>query len=430
MGIELYWVSLVVFLCLSAFFSGSETALFSLSKVEHLKLAQDPRWLSRLVTRLWNRRERMLNTLLLGNNFANIGASLAGGAITAHYFSHSELMAFLFGFIGVTLLLIVFGEVLPKSVSVSWGLTIARLGAPLLMICYYLLSPLQMLTTAAANAGLRLLGIRPKGSEEFLSDEEMKILVTHGVHQSSVEASEMEMIGGVLDFSEATVDEIMTPRTELEAYEDSLPHDEMLEALRRSRHSRVLLYKETRDDITGVLHVKDVLLNPRTPFREFVRTPLFVPPKKNLYELLKEFRVAHTHIAVVSDEFGGVAGIVTLNDLLEEIFGKIEEKAGEQETLIVAEGERTFKIRGKIEVWDLNKALGLALPEESGRTLSGYLMNEIGHIPQPGERFEDDWGEYEILEVVRRRIEWVRMWRKLREKSEEAADALSVDRDD
>src|SRR5690606_5895854 len=130
---------------------------------------------------------------------------------------------------------------------------------PLLMIVYYALLPFQVVVTALANAGLRLIGVQPRGAEEFISDEEMKILVTHGAHHTSVEASEKEMIDGVFDFSETTVDEIMTPRTEIEALEDNMPHDALVAALRRSQHSRVLLYRESLDDVTGVLHVKDVL---------------------------------------------------------------------------------------------------------------------------------------------------------------------------
>jgi putative hemolysin len=318
------------------------------------------------------------------------------------------VLAFIFGAVGVTSLLIFFGEVIPKSISVQWARFMAYFCTLPLLTFYYLIWPIQFVVTSTASLALITFRIKPQSEEEFVSDEEMRIMVTHGVQESSVEEQEIEMIGGVLGFSDATADEIMTPRTEVQAYPIETPRDELIDSLRQSKHSRVLIYKESLDEVTGALHVKELLLNPDAPLENLVREPLLIPPKKDLYELLKEFRIARSHIAVVLDEFGGSAGIVTLNDLLEEIFGKIEEEEEDRETLIIPEGNDTYRIRGKIDIEELNEKFEINLSEEQGRTLSGYLFNLLGHIPKPSEKLSDDWGEYEILEVEKRRIIWVR----------------------
>ena len=403
-----YWLALLIFICFSAFFAASEIALFSLSKVQRLSYEQRGGFIHQIISWLYDRRVRVLNTILLGNNFVNIGASLSGGAIAQHYFQGNSVLAFIFGALGVTIIIIFFGEVIPKSMSVEKGERIIHITAPLLSGIVFILTPILTIITEISNLILKLMGIKPFHGEEFISDEEMKILVSHGALRPSVEKSEMDMIGGVLDFSESTVDEIMTPRTDLAAFPENIIEEELITVLKHCPYSRVLIYRNNLDNVIGILHVKEVLLHPGQSFKKYLREPKFVPPKKDLYELLKEFRISRTHIAVVVDEYGGVAGVVSLHDLLEEIFGKIEEKTKTEDTLLLSLGDLEYKIQGKMDVWDINTKLGIKLPEAQGRTLSGYLMNQLGRIPQAGDHFKDEWGEYEILEVAHRRIGWVK----------------------
>ena len=224
-----------------------------------------------------------------------------------------------------------------------------------------------------------------------------------------LEQDERELIDSVVEFGSARARDIMTPRPQLCAFPDTTPHDAMVERMRRLQFSRVLVYRETLDDIRGVLHVKDLLLNPEGDYRTMLRKPLVVPENKGLTDLLREFRLRRVHIAVVCDEYGRTAGVVTMDDLLEEIVGEITDENRGGPEAIRQIGPTTWLVPGRTDVVDLRDQLGLDLSEELGRTVSGYLTNRLGRIPAVGDSIEQEGFRLTVERMGVRRIAMLRV---------------------
>ncbi|GAA6740678.1 hemolysin family protein [Thermus oshimai] len=402
---------LVLLLALSAFFSASETAFTTLYpwKVRELAEAQGGpfRLLARDIT-------RFLTTILVGNNLVNIAAT---ALVT-------ELATRAFGSAGVgvatgvmTFLILFFGEITPKSLAVHHAEAIARVAAWPIYVLSVLFYPLGRFFSLVSGGLLRLLSLEPRNTP-LVSEEELKLILAGAEESGTIEAQEEEMIHSILELEETPVREIMTPRVEMVAIEAEATLEDFLHLFREHRYSRVPVYRESVDHIVGVAYAQDLLdfyceedLKGRT-VASIAHPPYFVPENMDAWTLLRELRRRKVHMAIVVDEFGGTAGLVTLEDVMEEIVGEIYDETDEPEdTAIRRLPDGSLSIQAQTPIDEVSEALGVELPEGEYDTLSGFLYERFGRIPSVGESVE--WAGFRFLveSADQRRIERVRVER-------------------
>ncbi|MBM3335005.1 HlyC/CorC family transporter, partial [Candidatus Sumerlaeota bacterium] len=302
----------------------------------------------------------------------------------------------------------VFGELAPRAVGRCFNNALAPAFAPMLVGLTQLLAPARWAVLTAAGAILGQSGLWAT-ERETESEAGFDGSVAAAPTTGRLEQEEREMVSGVVEFGSTRAGEIMTPRTDIVAFGDDTPHEELLREMCACKLSRVLIHHESLDHVRGVLHVKDVLLNPQTDYREMLRKPLIVPEGKGLMDLLREFRRHRVHLAVVCDEFGQTAGVVTMQDLLEEIVGGIGEESGATPSDVRRIGPFAWSVPGQTNLAALREQVGLDLPTESGRTVAGFVATRLGRIPQVGDSTIE--GEYRLTveRTVGRRVALMRV---------------------
>jgi CBS domain containing-hemolysin-like protein len=392
-------ISIALFLIcvlLSAFFSSSEVALIAITKAKVRTLLNDKRPGADALARLKESPNKLLTTILIGNNIVNIAAAAIATAIAIQ----------IFGNIGVgiatgvvVIILLVFGEIGPKvyaaRASEEFALAVAR---PILYLSY-LFTPVIWVVDHTA----RSLKLHRTGAEASVTEEEIKEWIDVGTEEGTIEEEEQDMLYSVLEFGDTTAREIMTPRVDVIVMEDTTPFDEAVRHFNETGFSRIPVYHEKTDNITGILNVKDVfsaLVSPRKEtIAEIMYDPYFVPESKKIDDLLKELRVRRLHIAVVIDEYSSFAGIVTVEDILEELVGEIQDEFDKEEPVIVKLSDGVYVVDAQMWIDDLNEQLGINLPAgESYETVGGLLIDRIGHIPQhPGEKVEIEAGRVTLV---------------------------------
>jgi CBS domain containing-hemolysin-like protein len=404
-------IAAIMLLFCSGFFSGSETALFSLSKVQTAQLERKDKLsrADRAVLRLLSDRKDTLITILIGNMMINVAIALVIGAITARFFAESFLLSFLVGSVLATLAVLIVGEIFPKSLAIEHAESFARLIAIPLSSIRKVFTPLRFTFKFITEIIFRLLNLPAEDDSEAVTEQEIKGLVTMGQVEGLIQDDEREMIDSVFDFNDEIVEKIMTPRVALQAYSLDVDRQELEQGLLEGGHSRVLIYGDSLDDIRGVVHLKDVLLNPDKGLDELMRQPLIVPEKKKLSDLLNDFRKSHQHLAVVVDEYGGTEGCISLSDVLEQIFGDLLE-VGDTGTLKLQKISRhVYEMNGLYRIDDLNDELNLKLPEDEATTVSGLINSILGDFPKPNTKVEINGLEFTVLKMGARRIARARL---------------------
>ena len=300
-------------------------------------------------------------------------------------------------------------EIIPKAAAMDSSLHFAsRLAQPVLAVVR-VTKPLWKALIATMEASFRTPQRRAEFVADFLSQAELKALTERGDVEGLLDERERDTIDAVIEFNNSTVDEIMIPRQTVESLPDTLGQDEMLAALRRTRHSRLPLYHDSVDNMVGVVHAKEILANPDHPWREFVREPLFVPEKCPLTQLLVEFQQRRMHLALVVDEYGGTSGAVALDDLLREIIGAFEE--GGEPDAVRQIGENRWLVRGDCEVFDFNEALEADLPDDMGRTIGGFVTARLGRFPRLQETVTHETFSFTVLRRDAQRVHLIRVTR-------------------
>lgn len=380
-------IALLVLLFMSAFFSGSEIALFSSSRIRIRKLVEEGNKNAQVAKELLEHPNRLLATILVGNNVVNISATALATSLAITFFGSTGLGIAT----GVmTFLILVFGEITPKGFAAKNAVALALIVARPMQMLVNLLFPLVKLLTKLTNFMIKSLGGEPKEVSPFITEEEIKMLVEVGEEEGVIQKEEKEMIHGIFEFGDKLAREVMIPRIDMDAIAVSSTLEEALKATLKTRHSRLPVYEGSIDNVIGMLHFKDLLhLKERKyegTIREIVRPVHYVPENKRLDELLKEFQETKMHMAVVVDEYGGTAGLVTLEDILEEIVGEILDEYDAIETNIQVLDERTALVEAKTSVGEVNEALNINLPEEDFETLGGLVFNKLGRIPSVGDK--------------------------------------------
>jgi len=374
-------IILIILLLLSGFFSSTETALFSISKIKARHLAKDKGKTYMLIERMKDDPHKLLSTILIGNNIANVGASALATSVTINIFPNYA--------VGIatgtmTFLILVFGEVLPKSVATQNNILIARISIyPIywLSILFYpvikFLNFIPMLTGKIRRA--------PK-----VTEEELMTFVEAVEEEGEIKEEEKELIHKIFEFDDTNTSEIMTPRTDMFVIEaDEKLH---LENIVKSGFTRIPVIEENIDHVIGIINIKDIFLHQATSdteidVRKIMTKPYFVPENKKLDKLLHQFKRRKHHMAIVVDEHGGVSGLITLEDALEEIVGEISDETDKEEPHIVKLKTKEWAVLGKADIDEVNEIIGMDIPDlKEYDTFSGYVLNAIGRIPKEKEK--------------------------------------------
>lgn len=382
------WVSIIVLLVISAFFAGSETALVSLNqlRVKHMMELNIPG--TEILAKLVDRPNRMLSTILVGNNIVNIALSSLVTSIALRIFG-SEGVGIAVGV--VTVLVLVFGEIIPKSYSAINNQKVAlRVALPIFWLQKFFY-PIIKVLSIITNLLFKVLrsGQTVSGA---VTEEEIRIMVDLGEGQGAIESQEREMIDNVFELNDIVVREVMLPRVDVVAVEADKPLADAWDKVVRYGHSRLPVFEGSLDNIIGILYAKDLMakynkLGSATT-RNIMREAYYVPETKRVDELLREMRRERVHIAVVLDEFGGTAGFVFFEDLVETIIGEIGDEYDEKDLLVETVTPGKVKVNARLSVENVNELTGLNLPEEDFDTIGGLVFHMMGQVPEKNDCIE------------------------------------------
>jgi len=425
----LEFVFLAILLGFSAFFSGSETALFSLSRVsvERLRQKHPPR--GQMIFRLLSNPRRLLISIVVGNMLVNIFSSSLAERISAHLFFYSSLryLAWVFSAVVMTFLILIFGEVIPKMIAINRASGFSLKVAPAILVLDALVSPLRKVIRFISDRAVMILDKKRPPFEAPLTKEELDTAIRLGTHEGTLNGEEREMIAEVFRLGDKSVKQLMTPRTEIVSFEVDTDFSEIAPLIREKEYSRIPIYSGKKENVIGILYPKDLILArargvEKIELGNFLRRPYFIPPTMEASRLLREFLKKKIHIALVVDEYGGLSGLITLDDLIEEIVGEIRER-GEPPLDYETVDENTVRVRGRMELEHINERLGLGLSSEESVTLGGFLCERLGHIPQAGETYREGKVRFEVVNLKGNRIGQVLIKRagigSLRRKKEE-----------
>lgn len=403
------YTALAVLIFLSAFFSSSETALMALNRYRLKHLADRGHRSARLAQKLLERPERLIGVILIGNNAVNILASSIATVIGLRLCG-DEGVALAAGIL--TFVILIFAEVAPKTVAARSPERIAFLVVWFIWPLLKLLYPLVWLVNGLANTFLFLFGIRIRRVQHtLLSVEELKTVVSEAGLRLPKRYHTMLLT--ILDLAHATVRDIMRPRAEIVAIDLSDPIEKIIETLRTSKHTRLPVYRDSLDNVVGLLHLRTLLplLTPEKLDKETLRRHLheayFVPESTPLHKLLTDFRERGERFALVVDEYGDIEGLVTLEDLLHALFGE----GFPERYRLKKQPDGSYIVDATLSIREFNQAIGWKLPKNSSKTLGGLVMEQLETIPKPGVNLQVGDYRIEVLEVERQRIKKLRIWK-------------------
>ncbi len=414
MDTDLYGSLLLLFilLVLSNFFSAAETSITASSRGKLLALADE--YPERRKGLLWlsENISKAINITLIGNNLVNIAASAVATALAIRLFGAFGAAWAVFV---MTALIVVFCEVLPKNIAISEQDSVLMRSLPVLLKLRIILSPMVFVIQSVLSAVEKISGKKLSSYTGLASREELEHIVTEGSESGVLDEDESEMIHSIIDFEETKVSEVMVPRVDVEAIEIDSSIEEAVELSLKSGHSRIPVYEEDLDEIRGVLYAKDLLTllagGQKKTIAEIMRKPMFIPETMKTDEALETMKKSKKHIAIVVDEYGGTAGIVTLEDLIEEIIGDIQDEYDRETPEIQQESENCWLAQGQVNLEDLSDAVDYPFSEEFDEvdTLAGMVLELSGNFPSKGETISYKNWDFHVLDVQKHRILQVRV---------------------
>jgi len=396
-------ILIIVFLLslvLSGLFSGSETALFSLNKFRLQRMTKAGRG-PQAVIEILQDPARLLVTILFGNLLVNVGLTSISTYVAIDLFGNEGVGIVI---IGLSFILIVFGEVFPKNVAVNNPERFACRTAPLLIQIQKLLKPIVwLLLTLTSN--LKSLFLRTDAIDEpLVTKEELEQIIHEGKVRGALQAEEELLISRILQFTETRVQTIMIPRRDIIAVPHHWSQQKFLEFLKKHRHSKIPVFHEQLDSIRGIVYAKDVIFSPADHFTALMKPAYYVPESKRIFELFEELRHHQRHMAIVVDEYGGTCGMVTMEDILEEIFGEIYDEYEVMHVPIRRIGNSRYRVDARLPIKDVNRALNLNLPQEDYDTLAGLILELFEDIPGVNSSAAYGMVSFTVERVVRNRI--------------------------
>ncbi|MEE9528446.1 MAG: hemolysin family protein [Dehalococcoidia bacterium] len=405
------WLILAFIVCLvfSAFFSSAESAFLALPKLRIRYLVENGRRGAEWLAKMAESPEKILATVLLGNNLVNVAAATLGTIMAVWVFG--LVWGPIIATVGVTALILIFGEVIPKTLAVHNAERLSLFYVKPLRVMQWCLYPF-VLALSRIGLGVTRIIAQPDEGKTLVSEGEIRSAINVGQVEGVVEQDEARMLHKVFEFTDRPVGKVMVPRTEIAWVEQGTKIGEFLDIYAQTPYSRFPVYKDNTDNVVGILFVKDILMklnggiiDKEAVIDDLIRPAHFVPESKHLGELLTEMRNGGYHIVMVVDEYGGVAGMVTLGELTEEIIGDIGDELIEEKKEFVVTGDNTFQLDGGFRIEEANQELGLDLPEGDYETVAGFILSHLGRIPKQGEQLKYRHLKFVIIEMQGVKIE-------------------------
>lgn len=422
---------LLLLILINAFFAMSEIAIISLNDNKIERMAEDGHKKAKQVVRLTENSSRFLSTIQIGVTIAGFLTSASASQTFAQMLANALSSTALANVIGVKLIegisvvlitlimsyfSLVLGELAPKKIAMQASEKISFKVVGVLLFVEKIFSPFVKLLSASTNAVVRVLGFNPHADEETVTEEEIRMMVDVGGEKGVIEDVQKEMINNIFEFDDLDAGDIMTHRTDMTAIDVNDPPMDVIKTAIESGYSRIPVFDEDPDNIIGIIYVKDLLKYigtdlPKNTITKIMRTPMYVPESKICGDLFKEMTSSRTQMAVVVDEYGGTAGIVTLEDIIEAIVGNIQDEYDDEDEEISQINDTTFTIEGITDIDEVNELIGRNLPDGDYDTVAGYIINELGFLPKDGEMNEVEFGniKFTVLAVDNRRIEKIRV---------------------
>ena len=417
-------IILIILLMLSAFFSSAETALTTVNRIRIRSLADDGSKRAKTVLKITDNSGKMLSAILIGNNIVNVAAASITTSLA--YSLGGSAVAIANAVITVAILL--FGEITPKTTATIHAEKLALIYAPIISIFMKIMTPVIFIINGLSNAVLLLLRIDPNAKNQTMTENELRTIVDVSHEDGVIESDEKEMIYNVFDLGDAKAKDVMVPRVHVTFAGVNTTYEELIEIFREDKFTRLPIFEDSTDNVIGTINMIDLLLFDNTKefhIRDILREAYFTYEYKNISELLVEMREASFNIAIVLDEYGDTAGLITLEDILEEIVGEIHDEYDENEEDFIKEiDEREYMIEGSTNLDDLNDRLDLQLESEDYDSLGGFIIEHLDRLPEEGDSITTEDGLRLVVESLdKNRIESVHAY--LPEPSVETEDDAS-----
>lgn len=417
---------MIILTLINAFFASAEMAIVSLNKNKIKVLAEEGNKKAQILLKLIEEPTRFLSTVQVGITFAGFfnSASAATGIsedfgrfLTNNNVPYGEQVSLVIITIILSYITLVFGELFPKRIALQKSEKVAMLSVMPILYVSKVAIPFVKLLSMSTNTLVRITGLDKNKLEEKVSEEEIKSLVEVGKEHGVINQTEKEMINSIFDFDDKLAKEVMTPRTNVFLINVDVPLNEYLDELIEERYSRIPVYEGDNDNIIGILYMKDLFAEARKlgfeniDIRKILHKPYFVPETKNIDDLFKELQNSKKHIAILIDEYGGFSGIVTIEDLIEEVMGNIDDEYDNSEPYISKLDNNTYLVKGLLSIDDFNETLNTKLKSDDFDTISGFLIDKIGNIPQNGyeEAIKCNNIVFKIEEIKEKRIEKIKV---------------------
>lgn len=419
-------IILILLLSCSAFFSSSETALTTVSKIRMRSLAEEGDRRAARVLQLTDNSAKMLSAILIGNNVVNLSASSLATTMAINIFG-STAAGVATGIL--TVLILIFGEISPKTMATIRAERIALRFCNIIWVIMKVMTPVIFIINHLAMFVIRLAGVKPSEGKQAMTESELRTIVDVSHESGVIETEEKEMINNVFDFGDALAKEVMVPRIDMTFLQVDSTYDEILEIFREDHFTRLPVYEESTDDVIGILNIKDLLLCDREHFsvRSLMREPYFTYEHKHTAELLVEMRNSSINIAIVLDEYGTTAGLLTLEDLIEEIVGEIRDEYDyDEEDPIQKISENEYLVEGSMNLQDVCDALDIRLESDDYDSIGGYMIGLLDHLPKIRESVTTPDGLFfQVRAKNKHRIE--KIYVRLPRKTEETQTGTSVE---
>ena len=402
---------LILLVSLSAFFSSAETALTTVNRIRVRTLAEAGNKNAITLTKILENQGKMLSAILVGNNVANLTASSLSTTLVMSIWGNKAVSI---GTGILTLVILVFGEISPKTISTVYSETIALKYAKIIYAFMTIMTPVIYVVHILSSSFLRFIHVNPNKKQDSITEDELRTIVDVSHEEGVIESEERKMINNVFDFGDSVARDIMIPRIDMTLVDVNATYEELIDIFREEMYTRIPVYEETNDNVIGIINMKDLLLTDNSTdfnIRDFLREPLYTYEYKKTAELMIEMRQTCNNVVIVLDEYGATAGMITLEDLLEEIVGEIRDEYDEdEENELVEVAPQEYLVEGSMKLDDLNDRLGLELESEDYDSIAGLIIGLLDRLPEQGEEVVCNDIRLVVEALDKNRIDKVRMY--------------------
>ena len=398
-------IAIIILLVMSAFFSSAETAYMTVNKIKIRSLVGKGNKRAAIVDKIINNSSKMLSTILIGNNIVNLSASTILTTLVIHLFGNYAT-GIATGI--MTILVLIFGEISPKNDATVHADKIALAYAPVINLLMYLFTPIIFIVDKLSGGVLRLLKIDPNNNKKAITEEELRTFVEVSHEDGVIESDEKQIINNLFDFGDTQAKDVMIPRIDMTTAAVDSDYNQIISLFRDTQYTRLPIYEESADNIIGILNIKDIILSQSEEtfcIKNIMREPFFTYEHKNVSELFKEMQRGSHSIAIVLDEYGSAAGMITTEDLLEEIVGEIRDEYDKDETEpFVKLADNVYRVSASYKLDDINDAIGTNLHSDENDSIGGYIIEQLDRFPKRGDRLKTGNIEFIIEHATKARI--------------------------